>query len=77
MIPASYRKFIVAALTAVGIILTILLSHGVTQQWVSIALTIVNALGVYLVPNTPPAVTKTAASPVVVNPPTNGTGGAA
>jgi hypothetical protein len=50
---ASAKKFIAAAVGAVGEILTLGLLHGTAQHWATVLVGIASALAVYLVPNTP------------------------
>lgn len=52
-------KFLVGAITAVLVTLSQLGLHGTAQQWVTVAVAVLGAIGVYLTPNAP-AVTRPA-----------------
>lgn len=54
---ARFRKAIVAVIGAVAVTLTTVLSDGAMSpaDWAAIAVTVLTALGVYGVPNSPPA----------------------
>lgn len=54
---APYRKTVVAILTAGGTWATAAFADGVisTQEWVALAVAVIGVLGVYGVPNDPPA----------------------
>lgn len=51
---ARYRKFVIAAVGAVGVIAGLNLVDGAVQKWLVAVLAVASALGVYAAPNTPP-----------------------